>query len=348
MSYLALRGLTKLYVSGTKKSGVEKIDLDIREGEFFSLLGPSGSGKTTLLRLLGGFENPDFGQILHRGEDITPKAPFQRSVRTVFQKYALFPHLDVFENVAFSLRLQRKALPEINSRVNELLDLLEITHIRNRSVDKLSGGEQQRVALARALASRPEILLLDEPFSALDLKLREKMQLELLSLKKKLNVTMIFVTHDQGEAMFLSDRIAILNGGLLEQVASPQELYQSPKTRFVASFVGQANFLNGRHESSLIASDEMKNFWTQSSVWMLRPEFIRLVWQKPDVLAEQTYYIPATVEEKAYLGDSWLLKCLVPDNKDRIFLKVPTGSKIPELDTTLFLSWDRAQLCPVE
>jgi spermidine/putrescine transport system ATP-binding protein len=347
MSYLVLRGLTKLYISGNKKSGVENVDLEIREGEFFSLLGPSGSGKTTLLRLLGGFEVADHGQILHRGKDITHLAPFHRSVRTVFQRYALFPHLDVFENIAFSLRLQKRPNAEVAERVTELLDLLEISHLEKRSVEKLSGGEQQRVALARALASRPEVLLLDEPFSALDLKLREKMQLELLSLKKKLGVTMIFVTHDQGEAMFLSDRIAILNGGALEQVASPQELYEKPRSKFVASFVGQANFLNGKNRDSLLVTDALRNYWSQSSMWMLRPEFITPVWAKPENPEEDTFYIPAEVEERAYLGDAWLVKCRLPST-DQVFLKVASTSQVPLPGTSLYLSWGLSQLCSVE
>jgi ABC-type Fe3+/spermidine/putrescine transport system ATPase subunit len=158
---------------------------------------------------------------------------------------------------------------------------------------------------------------------------------------------MIFVTHDQSEAMFLSDRIAILNGGALEQVASPQDLYQKPKTRFVASFVGQANFLNGQHKESLMACDELKEFWSQSSLWMLRPEFIQPVWEKPSQLCSKRFYIPAHVEEKAYLGDSWLIKCVLPKSQERIFLKVPTSNRIPETESQLYLSWEKSLLCPI-
>ena len=220
---------------------LQSTDLTIREGEFFSLLGPSGCGKTTLMRLLGGFEQPTRGQITLDGQRIDQLAPNVRPFNMVFQRYALFPHLDVFENVAFGLRVKRERPSLVLTRVEEALGLVRMETFAKRRVSTLSGGQQQRVALARALINRPRVLLLDEPLSALDLKLRQQMQLELLDLQKKLKHTFVFVTHDQQEAMTLSDRIAVMNHGVIEQLGTPQEIYAQPKTAFVAGFIGTMN-----------------------------------------------------------------------------------------------------------
>ena len=235
---LEVRSLGKSYGSSV---AIRDIQLTIKEGEFFSLLGPSGCGKTTLLRMLSGVERPSVGQILHDGVRIDTLPANQRQFNMVFQRYALFPHLSVWENVAFGLKMKKVSGDEIRNRVSEALALVKMDTFGPRGIDTLSGGQQQRIALARALVNRPKILLLDEPLSALDLKLRQQMQVELLALQRRLKHTFIFVTHDQEEALTLSDRIAVMNGGVVEQVGTPQEIYEYPKTLFVAQFIGSIN-----------------------------------------------------------------------------------------------------------
>ncbi|WP_322513923.1 ABC transporter ATP-binding protein [Rhodopseudomonas palustris] len=224
---------------------VDRLSLDIKAGEFFALLGPSGCGKTTLLRMLAGFETPDSGRILLDGEDIAAVLPHQRPVNMMFQNYALFPHLSVADNIAFGLK--RAGLPrkEIKARVAEMVALVRLEGLEKRKPDRLSGGQQQRVALARALARRPRLLLLDEPMAALDKKLRETTQLELMALQKRLGTTFVIVTHDQEEAMTVADRIGVMQSGRLEQVATPRQLYETPASRWVAEFVGDVNMLDG-------------------------------------------------------------------------------------------------------
>jgi spermidine/putrescine transport system ATP-binding protein len=225
---------------------VDHVDLEVHRGEFFSLLGPSGCGKTTTLRMIGGFEEPTEGRIELRGQDVTWLPPYRRNVNTVFQHYALFPHLTIFENVAFGLRRRGVKEPEIRRRVTEMLQLVQLSGMERRRPNQLSGGQAQRVALARALINEPAVLLLDEPLGALDLKLRKQMQLELKRIQEEVGITFIYVTHDQEEAMTMSDRIAVMNGGHLEQVGEPETLYERPATRFVAGFLGVSNLLPGR------------------------------------------------------------------------------------------------------
>ena len=227
---------------------VEHVDLRIAEGEFFSLLGPSGCGKTTTLRMIAGFEEPTSGQILLHGRDMVGVPPFRRDVNMVFQQYALFPHMDVFENVAFGLRRKKVAKGEIARRVAEALALVELEGREKRRPRQLSGGQQQRVALARALVNRPRALLLDEPLGALDLKLRQAMQLELKRIQREVGITFVYVTHDQEEALTMSDRLVVMNAGRIEQLGDPRELYEYPATRFVANFIGTSNILTGRLE----------------------------------------------------------------------------------------------------
>jgi spermidine/putrescine transport system ATP-binding protein len=227
---------------------VEHVDLRIAEGEFFSLLGPSGCGKTTTLRMIAGFEEPTSGQILLHGRDMVGVPPFRRDVNMVFQQYALFPHMDVFENVAFGLRRKKVAKDEIARRVAEALALVELEGREKRRPRQLSGGQQQRVALARALVNRPRALLLDEPLGALDLKLRQAMQLELKRIQREVGITFVYVTHDQEEALTMSDRLVVMNAGRIEQLGNPRELYEHPATRFVANFIGTSNILTGRLE----------------------------------------------------------------------------------------------------
>jgi spermidine/putrescine transport system ATP-binding protein len=226
-------------------AAVDDLSLDIDEGEFFSMLGPSGCGKTTTLRMIGGFEEPSYGTVYLGGRDVTDLPPYKRDVNTVFQSYALFPHLDVFENVAFGLRRKRTPKDEVTTRVAEALRLVEMTGFEDRKPPQMSGGQQQRIALARALVNHPKVLLLDEPLGALDLKLRKQMQLELKRIQQEVGITFIYVTHDQEEAMTMSNRFAVMRHGKIEQIGPPEEVYESPATEFVAGFLGASNLLPG-------------------------------------------------------------------------------------------------------
>jgi spermidine/putrescine transport system ATP-binding protein len=243
---IELVGIAKRFHSrrGTV-TAVERVDLVIGEGEFFSLLGPSGCGKTTTLRMIGGFEEPTEGQILLYGKDVVGVAPNHRDVNMVFQSYALFPHMSVFDNVAFGLRRKGVAAKDTKQRVNQMLELVQLEGKSDRRPRELSGGQQQRVALARALVNKPRALLLDEPLAALDLKLRQAMQLELKRIQREVGITFIFVTHDQNEALTMSDRLVVMNAGRIEQLGAPREVYERPRTRFVAGFIGTSNLLTG-------------------------------------------------------------------------------------------------------
>jgi len=233
-----------------KFRAVDALSLDIHAGEFFALLGPSGCGKTTLLRMLAGFETPDEGRILLNGADIARVPPHQRPVNMMFQSYALFPHLSVRENIAFGLKRARLPASDIDARVSEMVALVKLEGLEKRKPDQLSGGQRQRVALARSLARRPQLLLLDEPLAALDKKLRESTQLELMELQRRLGLTFIIVTHDQAEAMTVAGRIGVMDAGRLEQVAAPRELYEAPRTRWIAEFVGDINLIEGKLDTS--------------------------------------------------------------------------------------------------
>jgi spermidine/putrescine transport system ATP-binding protein len=242
-----LRKVFKVYNGDTAVRG---IDVTIRQGEFFSILGPSGCGKTTTLRMIAGFEEPTAGEVLIRGQSMSHVPPYRRPVNTVFQSYALFSHMSVWENIAFSLRIKSIHKSEIHDRVAEALRLVKMESFAKRYPAQLSGGQQQRVALARALVNRPAVVLLDEPLGALDLKLRKEMQVELSNLHQELGVTFVMVTHDQEEALSLSDRIAVMNEGRIEQIGTPNEIYEQPQTPFVADFIGETNLFQGQIESS--------------------------------------------------------------------------------------------------
>lgn len=238
--------VTKIF--GVGQDGVRALDgvsVTIRENEFFTLLGPSGCGKTTLLRLIAGFDFPTEGEILLYGQDIAPLPPYKRPVNTVFQNYSLFPHMTVGQNIGFGLEMLGKPKAEVDKRVTEMLRLVRMEELRNRKTSQISGGQQQRVALARALAPQPKVLLLDEPLSALDYKLRKDMQIELKRLQHETGITFVFVTHDQEEALTMSDRIAVMSKGHILQVGSPRDIYDHPAERFVANFIGETNFLKG-------------------------------------------------------------------------------------------------------
>ncbi len=271
---------------------VDGVSLDIVDGEFFTMLGPSGSGKTTCLRLIAGFERPTGGQIILHGQDVSNLPPYERDVNTVFQDYALFPHMTVGENIAYGLMIRKVPEPERRKRVDEMLDLVRLPGTAGRKPSQLSGGQRQRVALARALVNQPRVLLLDEPLGALDLKLRQQMQIELKAIQKRVGITFIFVTHDQEEALTMSDRIAVFNLGKVEQVGSPAEIYEHPATPFVAGFVGVSNLLTGETARKITGADQ---------VFSIRPEKIHLASPETPVPAN-SYGADGRIRDVIYLG----------------------------------------------
>jgi spermidine/putrescine transport system ATP-binding protein len=301
---IRLIGLTKRF---DDVIAVDGISLDIDRGHFFALLGPSGCGKTTTLRMIGGFEEPTEGSIELGGVDVAPLPPYKRDVNTVFQSYALFPHLSIFENVAFGLRRRGVKKGELRTRVVEALDLVGLGGLERRKPRQLSGGQQQRIALARALVNRPRVLLLDEPLGALDLKLRKEMQLELKRIQNEVGITFVHVTHDQEEAMTMADRIVIMNSGRIEQLGTPTELYESPRTAFVAGFLGVSNLLDGEivdaesvklSDGTVVRAPREALANREGSVQIgVRPEKIRIGGEAANSLA-------GTVTESAYIGVS--------------------------------------------
>ena len=283
-------------VGVTKRFGdvvaVDGVDLEVRDGEFFSMLGPSGSGKTTTLRMIAGFELPTAGRILLHGVDVTRRPPFDRDVNTVFQDYALFPHMSVEDNVAYGLTIRKVPRDERRRRVVEALRMVRLEGYERRRPAHLSGGQRQRVALARALVNRPRVLLLDEPLGALDLKLREEMQIELKAIQAAVGITFVYVTHDQAEALTMSDRIAVFNAGRIEQVGTPADVYERPATPFVAGFVGTSNLLQGDAARTIVGRD---------GTFTVRPEKIRLA--DPDEEPGPDEIVAAgRIHQVAYLG----------------------------------------------
>jgi putative spermidine/putrescine transport system ATP-binding protein len=304
---------------------VDGVDLEVAAGEFFTLLGPSGSGKTTVLRMIGGFTLPTAGRVFIGGQDVSLQPPYARPVNTVFQDYALFPHMSVRDNVAYPLMVRKVARAERESRADELLALVQLPGVGDRRPAQLSGGQRQRVALARALVGQPQLLLLDEPLGALDLKLREQMQSELKALQRRLGITFIFITHDQHEALSMSDRIGVFNKGRLEQVATPQQVYNAPATRFVAQFVGAANVLEGAVAQRL----------TGRAAAMLRPERISLG-------GEVQARARGSVSEVQYFGSFTRLRVDLGDTQ--LQADLPAGTAAPETGQAVHLHWDDSAL----
>ncbi|QMS90514.1 ABC transporter ATP-binding protein [Nostoc edaphicum CCNP1411] len=344
-----LRNVFKFF---NQEPAVHGIDLDVRQGEFFSILGPSGCGKTTTLRLIAGFEIADAGKVLIQGQSMTNVPPYRRPVNTVFQSYALFNHLNVWDNIAFGLRLKKLRKSEIESRVQEALKLVKMESLRSRFPNQLSGGQQQRVALARALVNRPTVVLLDEPLGALDLKLRKEMQVELSNLHKELGLTFVMVTHDQEEALSLSDRIAVMNQGKIEQVGTPSQIYERPQTSFVADFIGDTNLFSGeivevdssnvqistKTGLSIIISraEDTPSELSQAVVVSVRPEKIQLSLYPPNLPANcfegrlvNVMYLGTHVNYVVELTNGIRINVLQPN----------TFGALPDRDTPIYAWW---------
>jgi len=310
---------------------LDRVSLEVAPGEFFALLGPSGSGKTTCLRLIAGFDQPDSGEVLLDGVDVTSVPPFDRNVNTVFQDYALFPHMSVAENVAYGPRVRGVAAAERRSRAAGMLELVQLGEFADRRPTQLSGGQKQRVALARALINRPKVLLLDEPLGALDLKLREEMQTELKGLQQRLGITFVFVTHDQGEALSMADRVAVFSGGRIEQLDTPRALYMRPRTAFVANFVGSANVVSGTLAERITG---------RRTSFAIRPELIEI---RPDEVAlpEGLLATAGILEDVLYHGAS--SRCHVRIDSDTVLAVARAESAgappLPAPGTRVRLAW---------
>ena len=327
-SAIRIRDLTKSF---GEVIAVDSLNLDIATGEFFSMLGPSGSGKTTVLRAIAGFELPDSGSIAINGVDVTSTPPFGRNVNTVFQDYALFPHMTVLENVAYGLRVRKMGKEERNRKAEEALERVQLAGFGSRRPSQLSGGQRQRVALARATVLEPQVLLLDEPLGALDLKLRQEMQIELKQLQRDLGITFVFVTHDQEEALSMSDRIAVFRGGRIEQIGTPQEIYRSPATEFVADFVGTANLFS--------IEEARENLGVERAI-AIRPERIALGPGDSD-----HYIAEASVQEIVFSGSTTKVWAVLSSGKTLV-VSIPAADSatIPSRGAPVMLSWKKTDV----
>lgn len=344
--------LRKVFKVFNGETAVRGVDLEIHQGEFFSILGPSGCGKTTTLRLIAGFETPSAGELMIRGQSMTNTPAYRRPVNTVFQSYALFGHMNVWDNIAFGLRIKKLGKAEIEERVREVLQLVKMESFATRFPGQMSGGQQQRVALARALVNRPAVLLLDEPLGALDLKLRKQMQLELSNLHQELGLTFVMVTHDQEEAMSLSDRIAVMNEGRIEQIGSPEEIYECPQTAFVADFIGDTNLFAGKVESidrstiTVRTSAGLKIVVQQSDMWSgvtddsvvvsVRPEKVYLNLYQPEVSVN---CFEGRLKNIMYMG-THVHYVVELTTGDKMTVRQPnTGGSFPDPNTPIYAYW---------
>ena len=333
---------------------VRKMNMEIYEGEFLTLLGPSGCGKTTTLRMIAGFEDATSGIIKVQGERVENKEPYQRDVNTVFQNYALFPHMTVFDNVAYGLTIKKVPKDEIRQRVAEMLELVQLTDYERRKPDELSGRQKQRVAIARALINRPKVLLLDEPLGALDLKLRKQMQIELKRLQKKLGITFVYVTHDQEEALTMSDRIAVMNAGVIEQLGTPMEIYDHPLTRFVAGFIGESNIFDGTVtavEGDLLRVDTPAGkLLTRGSGFAvgeemhvsIRPEYLEAGERSAD-----GFDLPARIKDFTYMGTVVKTALDMADGTELKLSRFEQDANAHEGDK-VYLSWRPEKSVPIK
>ena len=327
---LELKNINKKF---NETVALDNIHLEINDGEFFSLLGPSGSGKTTCLKVIGGFEQPDSGNVSLFNENVTDIPPFKRNVNTVFQDYALFPHMNVEENVCYSLKIKKIPKIEQESQVQEILSTVKLTGYEKRKPSELSGGQRQRVALARSLINKPKILLLDEPLGALDLKLREQMQIELKNLQRQFQITFIYVTHDQQEALSMSDRIAIFNDGKIEQVDTPDNIYKNPKTAFVADFIGT---------TSLVSKQLATELFNYNSAFSIRPENIKINNEQD---SKSEFNAKVVVTDIQFQGSYYKILCKANDLTLTALHYVDTQNTFKiNLGDSLELSWDKIDI----
>ena len=327
---LELKNINKKF---NETVALDNIHLEINDGEFFSLLGPSGSGKTTCLKVIGGFEQPDSGNVSLFNENVTDIPPFKRNVNTVFQDYALFPHMNVEENVCYSLKIKKIPKIEQESQVEEILSTVKLTGYEKRKPSELSGGQRQRVALARSLINKPKILLLDEPLGALDLKLREQMQIELKNLQRQFQITFIYVTHDQQEALSMSDRIAIFNDGKIEQVDSPDNIYKNPKTAFVADFIGT---------TSLVSKQLAAELFNYNSAFSIRPENIKINNEQD---SKSEFNTKVVVTDIQFQGSYYKILCKANNLTLTALHYVDTQNTFKiNLGDSLELSWDKIDI----
>lgn len=346
MSYIVeIDNVNKIY--GTNHV-VKDLNLKVEEGEFLTLLGSSGCGKTTTLRMVAGFEEPTSGSIRVEGESIEEKQPFERNVNTVFQSYALFPHMTIFDNIAYGLKIKKVPKKEIGERVRKMMELVQLEGFEKRYPGQLSGGQKQRVAIARALINRPRVLLLDEPLGALDLKLRKQMQLELKRLQKKLNITFIYVTHDQEEALTMSDRIAIMHNGILDQIGTPTEIYEQPATKFVATFIGETNIFDGtilNIDGTKIGVNIENGHITGTGNDFKEGEYISVSVRPEKMKFSQTpvpdFILSAQVKDYIYVGS--VIKCIVQlPNGNELKIERLAGGSLPEIGSVIYPYWDIA------
>lgn len=355
---IELKGITKKF-EGSEGAVVKNLSLNVRKGEFLTLLGPSGCGKTTTLRMIAGFEQPTAGSIVIDDEDITNILPHERCVNTVFQNYALFPHMNIFDNIAFGLKMKKVNKEEIKQRVTNMLKMIQLQGFENRMPNQLSGGQMQRVAIARAVINNPKVLLLDEPLGALDFKLRKTMQLELKQLQKSLGITFIFVTHDQEEALTMSDRIAVMKDGIIEQLGTPEDIYEKPKSEFVAGFIGETNILQGTVISSekntaLLKLKDSEQTFKVSKTGLkigealstaLRPERIKV----KSCLEQEDVCLQGKIKDRIYTGTSF--KTIVElDNGKLITVNEPAGEEFRQVNeaSPVYISWNIEKLVVME
>ena len=344
---------------GESELAVKNLSLEINAGEFLTILGPSGCGKTTTLKMIGGFLSSDSGQIIINNIDVTKKQPYDRNVNTVFQNYALFPHMSIFQNIAYGLTVKKLAKAEIKEKVEAILKVVQLEGYENKMPDQLSGGQKQRVAIARAIVNNPSVLLLDEPLGALDLKLRKQMQVELKHLQQKLGITFVFVTHDQEEALTMSDRIVVMNDGVIAQMGTPKEIYERPKTRFVADFIGETNLFEAvvsevSETIAMLKLDEAtfikamnENLKVGDKVSLaIRPEKLTISEEKSENLKNVT--LPVVVKEQIYVGSTIRTITEMSDGRVITINTLPSSTKSFVAGEKAYATWEISEAVVIQ